>query len=448
MSLARIRSLLAAPTGTDPSRPPTPIPSWTLVPGLAALCAALFAYAQYVRNYHIWGLDLAVYQGGAAAFTHGQNPYALGFTADQLPYTYPPVSLLLFSPLTLFGHHRALYLMVAVSIAATAATGWYTLRLLNYTGTAGRIGVTAALTAVLLWTETVQLTLNLGQVNILLMLLVVADFALPARNRFKGALIGLAAAIKLVPAIFVLYLLLTRRLRAAAVAVASFVVLTLVGWAAAPTASTDYWLHGLFLRSNRVATIVGPRYVSNQSLHGLAVRLFGDTTTAALLWAAAGLAVAAAGMALAVWAHRRGEDAVGLVVVAVTALLLSPIAWAHHWVWIAPLLLVGVDIARRLGKRTRHLALAVLAATLAVFVSWPIRATANSPLLAQSLIWRAPPFHPDHDQRYTSPIQWIFGESYTLTALALFALVALWLRATRPGPDQAATPNRVSAATG
>jgi alpha-1,2-mannosyltransferase len=446
MSMVRIRSMLAAPDGAAPptGRSSTAIPSWTLVPGVAALLAALFAYAQYVRNYHIWGLDLAVYRGGAAAFTHGQNPYAHLYTADGLPYTYPPVTLLLFSPLTVVGHRPALYLLVAVNIVALAGTAWYTLRLLRYTGTAGRTGAAAALTAVALWTESVQLTLNLGQVNILLMLLVVADFARPDRSRSKGVLIGIAAAVKLVPAIFVLYLLLTRRLRAAAVAAATFAALTLVGWAAAPTASADYWLHGLFLRANRVATIVGPRYVSNQSLHGMAVRLFGDTTTATLLWAAAGLVAAVAGMALAVWAHRRGEDAVGMVVVAVTALLLSPIAWAHHWVWIVPLLPVGVDIARRSAGLARHAVLAVLAVTLAVFVSWPIRATSREPLLAQSLIERAPHFHPDHNERYAGPVQWLLGESYTLTAVVLFILVAGWLRVARP----AVPADRVTAGPG
>jgi len=85
MSLVRIRSLLAVPTGAAPPRPPATIPPWTLVPGLAALAAALFAYAQYVRNYHIWGLDLAVYQGGAAAFTHGQNPYAVATPTSTCP---------------------------------------------------------------------------------------------------------------------------------------------------------------------------------------------------------------------------------------------------------------------------------------------------------------------------------------------------------------------------
>jgi alpha-1,2-mannosyltransferase len=438
MSLSRIRSLLTAPA-TGGARESTPIPPWLLMPGLAAFVAGLAAYLQYIRNYPIWGLDLWVYQGGAHEFLHGRSAYDIGYTPLHLPYTYPPVSLLTFTPLAWLGHDPALYVMLALGVVATFATAWLTLRMLGWTGTEGRIGVSAALTGLMLWCEPYQLTFNLGQVNILLMLLVVADLALPDRHRAKGVLIGIATAVKLVPGIFVLYLLLTRRLRAAAVAAATFVALTLVGWAAAPAGSTDYWLHGLFLQSKRVASVVSAKYVSNQSLHGTAVRLFGDgTATATAVWLLASLVVGVAGMALAVWAHRRGEETAGMLAVAFTGLLLSPIAWSHHWVWIAPLLLAVFDIALRLRGRARTIVAGLPAAVVFVFLCWPIRADHTSPLLAQSFIWKAPHFHPDHNQTYGSLIQIVLGESYTLAALGLFALGALWLaRARRDRPPAA-----------
>jgi alpha-1,2-mannosyltransferase len=445
MPLPPIRTLLARPVTAAVARRPIALPPWLLLPGLATLVAALAAYVQYIRNYPIWGKDLEVYLGGVNEFRHGRSAYAIDYGADHLPYTYPPVSLLTFAPLSVLSHHAALYAMIGVGVAATFATAWLTLGMLGYTGTEGRIGVSAAVTALMLWCEPFQLTFNLGQVNIVLMLLVVADFARPDHHRSKGALIGVATAVKLVPAIFVLYLLLTRRLRAAAVATATFVALTLLGWVVMPGASTDYWLHGLFLKSGRVASLVGPRYVSNQSLHGLATRLFADHDTAAgLLWVLSALAVAVAGMALAVWAYRRGEDLVGMLTVAFTGLLLSPIAWSHHWVWIAPLVIVMADVALRLRGRARTLAAGLPAAVIFVFVSWPIRADKTSPLLAQSLLWKAPNFHPDHDQRYGSPVQVVVGESYTLTAVGLFVLAAVWLRATRRRDVAAPPPATVS----
>lgn len=454
MSLSRIRSLLTPRATAAPRREPTPIPPWLLMPGLGVFVAAFAAYFQYIRNYQIWGLDLWVYQGGVHEFLHGRSAYDIGYTPLHLPYTYPPVSLVVFTPLGLLNHDTALYAMLALGVVATFATVWLTLRMLGYTGTEGRIGVSAAVTGLMLWCEPYQLTFNLGQVNILLMLLVVADLSLPDRFRGKGALIGLATAVKIVPGIFVLYLILTRRLRAAAVAAATFVGLTLVGWAAIPGGSTDYWLHGLFLQSKRVASVVGPKYISNQSLHGVAVRLLGDGAAASAVWLLAAVVVLVAGMAFAVWAYRRGEEVLGMLAVAYTGLLLSPIAWSHHWVWLAPLLLVLLDIALRLRGRARTLAAGLPAVVTFVFLSWPIRADRHSPLLAQSLIWKAPHFHPDHSQRYHSPVQVVLGESYTLATLGLFVLGVLWLRhlqrtttATAPTATPTATPSATTPAT-
>jgi alpha-1,2-mannosyltransferase len=446
MPLPRIRTLLAARAADGPRRGSVPVPAWLLMPGLAALLAALAAYAQYIRNYHIWGLDLWVYQGGVAEFLHGRSAYDIGYTPLDLPYTYPPASLLAFTPLSLLGHDAALYALLGLGLAATFATAWLTLRMLGCTGTEGMIGISAAITGLMLWCEPFQLNFNLGQVNILLMLLVVADFALPDRHRAKGALIGLATAIKLVPGIFVLYLLLTRRLRAAAVAAATFAALTVIGWVAMPAASTNYWLNGVFLQSSRVASIVSPRYVSNQSLHGLAVRVLGEGSAATALWLLAALVTGVAGLAVAVWAHRRGEEAAGMLAVAVTGLLLSPIAWSHHWVWLAPLLLVLLDAVRRLRGRAQTIAAGLPALVVFVFLCWPIRADSKSPMLAQSFIWKAPHFHPDHSQRYTSIAQVAVGESYTFAALGLLVLAALWLRRTGApaGAPAATAPSRRS----
>jgi alpha-1,2-mannosyltransferase len=417
------------PAVTGPAaRTATPIPPLLLLPGLGALAIALAAYVQYIRNRPLRGLDLWVYQGGVHQFLQGRSAYATGYTDLGLPYSYPPASLLVFTPLSLLHHRAALYAMLVLGIAATFATLWLTLGMLGHTGTAGRTGVAAAGTGLMLWCAPYQDTFNLGQVNVLLMLLVVADLATPDRSRAKGALIGLATAVKLVPGIFVLYLLLTRRRRAAAVAAATFAALTAAGWIADPAGSRAYWLGGLFAQPNRVASVVGPRYVGNQSLHGLAVRLFGDDAAANLVWASAALAVGVTGMALAVRAHRRGEETLGMLVVAFTGLLLSPIAWSHHWVWIAPLLLVVADVTLRLRGTAQMVAAGLPALVVAVFLCWPIRAGQGGALAARSLIWKAPNFHPDHSQRYTSMGQVVLGESHTLAALGLLALCGWWLR--------------------
>jgi alpha-1,2-mannosyltransferase len=404
-----------------------------LAPGLIILFAAAFTYKQLIHNYPIYGLDLHVYTGGVGEFVHGHSAYAMGYTGLALPYTYPPISLLVFTPLWWIGADAALIVMMYLSVAATFGTVLLALRSLRYTGTAGLIGVSALVTGLMMWFEPFQLTFSLGQVNVLLMLLVVADCALPDRARGKGVMIGVAAAIKLIPLIFVAYLLLTRRFRAAAVAVGTFLALTVVGWVAMPAAATDYWGHGLFIRPGRVATVVGPKYVSNQSLHGMAVRVLDDTPAATVVWLVAGLIVGATGLSLAVLAHRRGEELAGVVLTAVTGLLLSPIAWSHHWVWIAPLLVVLFDVALRLkGRIGTTVAGAPIAVVVFVFACWPIRADRHSRILPQSFIWRAPHFYPVKSQHYATLTKFVEGELFTLTALGLLVLAALWLYATAP----------------
>jgi alpha-1,2-mannosyltransferase len=76
--------------------------------------------------------------------------------------------------------------------------------------------------------------------------------------------------------------------------------------------------------------------VDNQSLQGLIARALGDPAPGPL-WAVPALAVAAAGL----WLARRARtDRQGVLVTALTALLISPISWSHHWVWCVPLIAV------------------------------------------------------------------------------------------------------------
>ena len=170
------------------------------------------------------------------------------------------------------------------------------------------------------------------------------------------------------------YLVLTRRFRAAAVAAGAFAVMTLIGWLAAPEASTAYWLHGLFLDSTRVSGGNGPAFVANQSLRGLALRSFGETTGAAVFWVVSALVVAVAGLALAVLAHRRGEETTAVVTVAFTALLVSPVSWSHHWVWVVVLLPLLMDVALRMDGWAQIVVAGLAPLWTMVLLMWPLQA--------------------------------------------------------------------------
>ena len=58
---------------------------------------------------------------------------------------------------------------------------------------------------------------------------------------------------------------------------------------------------------------------------------------------------------------------------ALTALLISPISWDHHWVWLAPGLALLVDAAqgRRPGASRAVVRRSIRRRAWAVFAAWP-----------------------------------------------------------------------------
>ncbi|MFF4811958.1 glycosyltransferase 87 family protein [Micromonospora chersina] len=418
MVIQRIRRFAAGVAADHAARPRTAVPNWLLVPGVAMLAVSLAGYVAFVRAYPFGGTDFMMYLGATHAFLDGQPVYQLGYTGLGLPYTYPPITLPFLVPLTWFDERTALHLMTTLGIAAMLVTLWFTTRMLGYEGTRGRLGLVAAVGAVLVWTEPLQRNLGLGQINILVMLLVVADLALSDRSRFKGIGIGAATATKLLPGLFVLYLLLTRRIRAAVVATVTFVVLTLLGAIVQPGGSYDYWVTGRAFDSHRVLMTSGPRYGGNQSLQGFTARLLQTDEQNTIWWMLSVAVVLVAGLALATALQRHGEEAMAMVVVAFTMLLISPVSWSHYWIWIGPLALVLVDVVRRSPGRARLLTGAVAVAAILPFLMWPGPAR-NGDTIPRGLIWQAG--HLDGLARRFAV------DPYVPTMLVLFALAAVWL---------------------
>jgi alpha-1,2-mannosyltransferase len=102
--------------------------------------------------------------------------------------------------------------------------------------------------------------------------------------------------------------------------------------------------------------------VDNQSLQGFITRAL-HTPAAGIAWPVAAAVIAVAGLAVAAWAARRGLEAWGVVCTAVTALLVSPISWSHHWVWCVPLLALLASETRGIAWRQAVVAAVALAFT-------------------------------------------------------------------------------------
>ena len=166
------------------------------------------------------------------------------------------------------------------------------------------------------------------------------------------------------------YLALTGRLRAAAVAAGTFAVTVAAGFGGLPGPSRTFWLGGVFYDQSRIGDPANP---SDQSLAGAVARLAGTGDPPRVWWLVAVLAVGLAGLAVAVWAHRRGYRMAGLLCCAVTGLLVSPISWTHHWVWAVPLLVWLTAAAWRRRSAAWALAAAAAAAVFSDYtpLPWP-----------------------------------------------------------------------------
>jgi alpha-1,2-mannosyltransferase len=387
---------------------------WMLVTGcvlFALSVGALIAVDVAVAG-GLWSmLDLQIYDWGGRVARHGGDLYGLAYQDLRLRFTYPPMAAAVFAVLSYVPLSALKWLASVGSVASLTAVSWLTWGALGYPRSRVRLAGALAIAAVAIWAEPVQQTLAFGQVNIVLMLIIVADMARPDRVWWKGAGVGLAAGFKLTPLIFIPYLLLTGRFRAAGVAVATFAASIAVPVLWLPSQSARYWAGGLFMDSDRLGN---GAYVGNQSLRGMLLRLAGNSPPTQGLWVAAAVIVGAGGLLLAAAASRRGQEMAGVVICALTGLLTSPVSWSHHWVWMTPALVLAVHNAARVkaSADSRWQQWASWGSVLALIVVFYSR-----------LIWAVPA--PAVQGRGLHGPWLLIGNLYVLAGLAALIMAAL-----------------------
>ena len=380
MSVASATRPASAPTGRRVTRLAVEL----LPPLVVALVILPFVIA-YVRYWpwHPATIDLEVYVYAVKDMLAGGDIFATKTPFWNLYFIYPPVAAVLMWPLA-FGPYAmwqvlwtAGLVLAQQSVLARCGVprGWKR----------GLLGV-----AVVLAVEPIRTTLGYGQVNTLLMALVVADL-LPDRPGQRrrippGTLIGLAAAVKLTPALFVVFAFLLGRRALALGAIGSFLAFSLLGAIFQFQRTVEFWT-GLSGGDTRTAS---PLYTGNQSLLGVFFRLAGSSVATTL----AGLAVAGTVALLAVlvaahwWQAGQRVFAVGLVGLATN--LASPLSWTHHYVWILPLAVAVVlpyaggqagGLAAAAADQGRSQTWSRSSATVAAILSKPFdRLRANTPV--------------------------------------------------------------------
>ena len=368
-------------------------------------------------------IDLDVYRIGAQIWQDGQSLYADGsmpFTSDGiwLPFTYPPFAALGFVPLGAMPLQVAGILMSLVTIALLVISVTIVLRLLSIGTAHSRLWITLAICAGALWLNPVWMTLGFGQVNVVLMAMVIIDVFVLARlrrpySRAQGVLIGLAAAIKLTPLVFFFVFVAARRWRAVCTAAATFVFAGALAWVWLPADSFGYWTHTLF----HTTRIGDPAGRINQNLNAAWVRVL-PGTPGQIAWVLSALAVTAlafyavrsCGPVRALATGGSPADRINAMLVtcaiAVWGLLVSPTSWAHHWVWAIPLILTAVVIAARSPERNTQIAYACLAVSGLIVFS----------LGAFQLLPK--------DSSSWTVIEQIVGSSYSIWGIA--ALFLIW----------------------
>jgi glycosyl transferase family 87 len=406
-----------------------------LAVGAAVAAVAAVAYFAALATHPVdallKGFDLRVYLGGGQqALHHPGNLYSWDYQHHPgIQFTYTPFAALVFAVGSLLPFRLLMDLVALVSTFALAATVWIAFRELGWER-AARTGAMLLLTGLTFWSEPVQRALYLGQVELVLMALVVWDLCQPDRRWWKGAATGIAAGIKLVPLLFIAYLVVTRRFRQAAVAAGAFVATAIIGFAVLPNPSVYWWIDGNFFQAGRTG-FVGDQ--QNQSLRGTLTRLVGSVNGGELPWLVLAVVAAVAGLAAAVVLHNSGRTFAGLMAAALTALLVSPISWDHHWVWLAPGLAVIIDAAVRAARggaaAARAWWLVLGGAVLALYGAWPDFWSRTAGVLEGGLINYAPASsfahgdNPHYAEYHWHGLQLIAGNLYLLAGLGLFAVV-------------------------
>jgi len=392
---------------------------WLLWGPAAASGAYLLVQALQLAT-HKHG-DIEVYLNGATHLFKG-DIYTARSADFGLPFLYPPIAGLCFVPLSLLPVKAAIYLWAAFNAALLVTLIGVSLRALR---------PAMARTHLLWWSlllawpayhlDPIFQTMSFGQINILVALLIMSDLAISRRFCRRaipeGALLGLAAAIKLTPLIFVPYLWLARRTRTAVVVAVTFATLGLAMFVVVPRTSWEFWTKYAY-QANRV----GVNYISDQNIQSAVVRI-NHAPVSSLVVDLLVLVVGVAGVCLAAWAHRASSRILAVLVCAVTGLLVSPISWDHHMVWIVPVILwlwLGDD-------RPKFGRLSAIGAAL--------------------LFWQAPIWWPPHGngaEYNLHGLNLLYGDSFFFSMVIFLVGIAAMLRVRGRAPSDT-HPTRVAA---
>jgi alpha-1,2-mannosyltransferase len=348
---------MTTPTGTvqagSPPQPPAKSDTRRRIIIVVLVGLAVIGAHIWYGNRHNF-LDLRIYFGAIRFWAQGHPLYSFTYVdpiQGPLGFTYPPFAAMLMYPMAWLplGMVMAVVFLANLVVIGVTTT-WLMKPVADRHGWYRWYAICLAVPLVTTL-EPVRETVTFGQINVLLAILILWDvlFLIPKGSRWAGIGVGLATAIKLTPAIFILYLLATRRFRAALVASVTAIVATLLAAGIAPHDSWRYWTVTLF-ETNRIGHL---DRIPNQSLLGTLSRIADPSDPDRYVWLALVLLTAGYGLWRAARAARAGHELTGLTITGLVGTLVSPVSWQHHLYWFVPALVVLLDLWAARGPRWR-----------------------------------------------------------------------------------------------
>jgi alpha-1,2-mannosyltransferase len=378
------------------------------------LCAAVLGSVAGVILLILTGsggmIDLRVYRMGGSVLLQGNSLYDAHLPGSGLPFTYPPFAAVTMVPLAALPWVLAKLAWTVGSVLCLVAIWRCSLTTrMRWSSTAAVLALTAGSFVL----EPVWQTIQFGQINLVLMAMILLDLVGSDQRRTRGVWVGIAAGLKLTPIIFLGFLLVTGQWRALRNAVLGLLATVVVGFALVPYQSWDYWTR-VVADAERVG---GLAYTANQSVMGFVYRLGKDASYVKPTWFVLSSLIALTVLWLARGLWRQHERVGAVAVTALAGLFASPVSWSHHWVWVIPL---GVTLVTTTWRRT-----ASPRATVATGAVW-------FGLFVITPIWWVP-------NEKDRELHWNLGQSVLGNAYLLAAvLVAAWLIYDRFAPARSA----------
>jgi alpha-1,2-mannosyltransferase len=326
-------------------------------------------------------IDLNVYRVAGTWIRHGVFLYQSDFWGIG-KWTYTPFGALVMLPLALIPLTVLIYLWTWLSILCLAVILYFSFK--NIIPNKHRFLFIIFLIFLGVPLTPVSDTLGLGQINLILGAMAIFDIMWISNNirfpkaskRYEGFLIGIATAIKLSPGIFIIHYIFTKQYRAAFNA--TMTVFTCWGLAAIFT-----WHNSFYYFKNKIFLHVGNQVHGaqdayfNQSLWGFFHRhILAQINT---VYPVLALFFFIFGMYMGARLHKVGEKISSIAVIGLTGLIISPISWQHHAIWVIPAL--GAIVAR---NSYHHKLLAII---LVIIMYIPARRNPNVVISSYNEQW-------------------------------------------------------------